>query len=89
MIYHVDVTRPAGFARTADQMAESLAQEKQADIQAAGGSITVARTFDIDKSMLVVILPDQEDIGKFFQEGVHPYGPPMVSTSTDDGEPRG
>lgn len=88
-IYHVDITRPSGFARTADQIAETTASEKSAEIGAVGGEISVSRTFDIDRSVLVVILPDDVDISKFFVSNVRPFNVPPVAPAASNDEPAG
>lgn len=85
-IYHVTITRPDGNQRTADQLADTIATEKQAAINAVGGQISVSRTFRLDMSMIVVNLPETVDIGQFFTEGVKEYDAASVAPTNSDNQ---
>lgn len=84
--YHITIKKPEGNQRTADQYAARLVEDKAKDIEAAGGSISLSRTFDTSVSMAVVVLPDAVDIRTFFTEGVKEYmdAAPVGDASADE-----
>lgn len=81
-IYHVEIKRPDGSQLNADQTAANLVMEKARLVEGVGGSLYVSRTFNLESSTIVLLLPDGQTPEQFFTEGVTPHGPaPVVSTT--------